>query len=146
MKYPRSLLVLGCLVNVGLWAAEAPPKDVVLIDHAQVDAAFAKGMPLHANSSFKIQAGRRVTGGTAEVHANDTDIFYITEGTATFVTGGTPVEPKTTGPGEVRAPKLEGGTARKLTKGDVIVVPAGTPHWFSDVSGTFLYFVVKVTR
>ena len=146
MKNTLLILALSLAVNVGVRAVEAPPKDVVLIDHVQVDAAFAKGMPLHVNSSFKIQAGRRVTGGTAEVHANDTDIFYITEGTATFVTGGTPVEPKTSGPGEVRAPKLEGGTVRKLTKGDVIVVPAGTPHWFSDVSGTLLYFVVKVTR
>lgn len=146
MKLPVALALLSLGVAVRTLAADAPPTDTVFFDHAKMEAVFAKGGPLLANSSYKVQAGRRVAAGTAEVHASDTDIFYITEGEATFVTGGTPVNPKTTGPGEIRADKLEGGTPRKLTKGDVIVVPAGTPHWFSEVKGTFLYFVVKVTK
>jgi quercetin dioxygenase-like cupin family protein len=143
--FSRAAVMFVCLTTL-VTAAEAPPTDVVVVDHAKVDAAFAKGMPMLVNSSYKIQAGRRVTGGNVEVHANDTDIFYVTEGEATFVTGGTPVDPKTTGPGEVRAEKITGGTTRKLVKGDVIVVPAGVPHWFTEVKGTFLYFVVKVTK
>ena len=61
-----------------------------------------------------------------EVHANDTDIFYVTEGDATVVTGGTPVDAKTTGAGEVRAEKITGGVTRRLTKGDVVVISART--------------------
>ncbi len=146
MKLPALALTLLLSLAAPLVAAEAPPTDTVLIDHTKVAAAFAQGMPMLVNSSYKIQAGRRVAAGTAEVHASDTDIFYVTEGEAIFVTGGKPVNPKTTGPGEVRADKLEGGTARKLVKGDVIVIPAGVPHWFSEVNGTFLYFVIKVTK
>ena len=63
-------------------ASDAPPTDVVLIDHVKVDAAFAKGLPLLANSKYKISAGRRVTAGPVEIHANDTDIFYVLEGSA----------------------------------------------------------------
>lgn len=144
----KSLLLLAvALASVSrLLAADAPPTDVVVLDHAKVDAAFAKGMPLLVNSSYKIQAGRRVTGGNVEVHAHDTDIFYVTEGEATIVTGGTAVEAKTTGTGEMRADKIAGGVKRHLAKGDVIVIPAGVPHWFTDVSGTFLYLVIKVTK
>lgn len=127
-------------------AADAPPTEVVFIDHAQVENGFSKGMVLLANSSYRVQAGRRVTIGQAEVHASDTDIFFVTEGTATIMTGGRPVTPTTTAPGEIRAPKTEGGVARHLVKGDVLIVPAGVPHWFSEVNETFLYFLVKVTK
>lgn len=129
------------------FAADAPPTEVVVINHAQVDAAFAKGVPMLVNSSYKIQAGRRVTApGQVEVHDHDTDIFYVTEGTATLVTGGKTEGSKTSGPGEVRGEKITGGTKRQLSKGDVIVIPAGTPHWFTKVSNPFLYFVIKVTK
>jgi quercetin dioxygenase-like cupin family protein len=128
------------------FAADAPPTEVVVLDHAKMTDAFSKGMPVLVNTSYKIQAGRRVMPGQVEVHASDTDILYITEGTATFTTGGTVVDPKTTGPGEVRADKMTGGVAHHLTKGDVIVIPAGVSHQFTEVSGTFLYLVVKVTK
>jgi quercetin dioxygenase-like cupin family protein len=143
-----SLLALALgLAPVAAMAAEPPPKDVVVLDRAQVDAAFAKGMPMLVNSSYKIQAGRRITApGQVELHEHDTDIFYVTEGTATLVTGGTIEGRKTTAAGEIRGEKITGGTTRKLQKGDVIVIPQGTPHWFTEVSNPFLYLVVKVTK
>jgi mannose-6-phosphate isomerase-like protein (cupin superfamily) len=141
-----ALVVLLSLGAMTLLAADAPPTDVVLLDHSKVDDAFAKGLPLLINSRYKIQTGRRVMPGQAEVHANDTDIFYVTEGSATIVTGGTAVDPKTTGVGEVRAEKVTNGVARHLTKGDVIVIPAGIAHQFTEVSGAFLYFVIKITK
>jgi quercetin dioxygenase-like cupin family protein len=99
------------------------------------------------NTSFKIQPGRRVAGGVVEIHEHDTDILWVTEGTATLIMGGTAVNAKPSGPGEIRAEKIEGGTTRKVTKGDLIVIPPNIPHWFSAVDGEkFLYFVVKVTK
>jgi len=127
-------------------ALDPPPTDVVLIDHTKFEAALAKGGPLLLTSSYKIQAGRRVTNGPAEIHENDTDIFYVLEGSATFVTGGTPVEKKSIGPGEFHAKELTGGVTRHLVKGDIIVIPNGVPHQFTEVTGTFLYHVIKVTK
>jgi mannose-6-phosphate isomerase-like protein (cupin superfamily) len=66
------------------------------------------------------------------------------EGSVTFVTGGKVVEGRSTGPGEIRGASIDGGTARTLGKGDVIIVPKGTPHWFKEVGGTVNYYVVKV--
>jgi len=137
--------VLG-LSRVAL-AAESPPTDVVLLDRVKVEAAFAKGMPMLVNGSYKIQAGRRVTApGQVEVHEHDTDIFYVLEGTATLVTGGRTEGAKTSAAGEIRGDTISGGTKRSLTKGDVVVIPNGVPHWFTEVSNPFLYFVVKVTK
>lgn len=111
----------------------------------KVSAAFAKGMPLTENGAYKVHASRRTEAGMAEVHVKDTDIIYMLEGTATLVTGGNVVEAKTTAQDEIRGKAISGGETRKITKGDVIIVPAGTPHWFKEVQGPVLYYVVKVS-
>ena len=62
------------------------------------------------------------------------------------MTGGTMVGAKQTAPDERRAAKIEGGQTHHLTKGDVIVVPAGIPHWFKEVPTSVSYYVVKVLK
>ena len=80
----------------------------------------------------------------AEVHTRDADLIYVQDGTATFVTGGTVKDPKNIADDEIRGSSVSGGDTRQIAKGDVIVVPAGTPHWFKQVSDPFSYYVVKV--
>jgi mannose-6-phosphate isomerase-like protein (cupin superfamily) len=143
-------LVLGLILAAPAWAqVAAPPRPapdgVMLIPGADTRAGFATGRPLYEGAAYKIHASRRDGPGGAEIHSRDTDIFYILEGTATLVTGGKAVDPKTTAPDEIRAPRLEGGTSRTLAKGDIVVIPAGVTHWFKDVQGPFLYYTVKVT-
>jgi len=53
---------------------------------------------------------------------------------------------KTTGPNQVRGSDIQGGQAHHLTKGDVISIPAGTPHWFKEVPKSVSYFTVKVIK
>jgi mannose-6-phosphate isomerase-like protein (cupin superfamily) len=117
---------------------------VTYIPADQVTAAFAKGAVLINNGSYQVHASRREKPGEVEVHVKDTDVIYVLEGTTTFVTGGTMVGAKTVAPDEVRGADVQGGETRKLTRGDVIVVPKGTPHWFKEVTGPVLYYVVKV--
>ena len=115
------------------------------IESGRVTAAFAKGGPLLETGAFKVHASRRDSPGVAEVHARDTDIIYVLEGVATLVTGGIALDPKTIGPDEIRGKEIKGGRARRISKGDVIVVPNGVAHWFKHVDGTLIYYVVKVT-
>ncbi len=115
--------------------------------HDDVKAAFAKGAVLFdgaGDRNYMVHASRRDSAGLAEVHAKDTDIIYVLDGTATVVTGGSVVDGKTTAADEVRGKSIANGDQRKLTRGDVIIVPNGTPHWFQDVRGPFTYYVVKV--
>lgn len=119
---------------------------VTYLPRDEVAAAFAKGAPLVEVAAYKIHASRREAPGMAEVHVRDTDIVYVLEGTATLVTGGAVVDGKTTAPDEIRGVSIGGGESRRLAPGDVIVVPNGTPHWFKEVRGPFLYYVVKVTE
>lgn len=111
-----------------------------------VAAAFKKGMPLVENGQYKVHASHRDGPGLAEVHTKDSDIIYVLEGTATLVTGGTVVEGKETEPNEIRGSSIMSGETKRLAKGDVVVVPNGTPHWFKEVAAPFNYYVVKVTE
>ena len=120
-------------------------QSVTIISSNQMAAAFAKGMPLIENPQFKLHASRRDSPGVVEIHSRDTDIFHFLEGSATIVTGGTALEPKTIAPGEIRGTQIQGGEDRKVSKGDVIVIPNGVPHWFKTVDGPLIYYVVKVT-
>lgn len=116
---------------------------VTYIESKKVKAAFAKGAPLLEVEGYKVHASRRDGPGIAEVHTWETDVIYVLEGSATFVTGGTVVDSKTTEPGQIRGPSVTGGESRRIAKGDVIIVPNGVPHWFKEVQEPFLYFVVK---
>jgi len=142
----KSLIPLALFLAVVGFAAISPQSHVIQIDNKTVAASFVKGGPLLATNNFKIQAGRREMPGEVEVHDTDTDIFYVLEGSATFVTGGTVVEPRTISPGETRAKAITGGQSRELNKGDIIVIPTRIPHWFKEVRGPFLYYVVKVSQ
>ncbi len=109
-------------------------------------ASFAKGAVLldGTGRNYMVHTSRRATPGQAEIHTRDTDIIYVVEGSATLVTGGTAVGAKETEPDELRGSAIDGGVTRRIAKGDVITIPAGTPHWFKDVPGPVAYYTVKV--
>jgi mannose-6-phosphate isomerase-like protein (cupin superfamily) len=81
-----------------------------------------------------------------EMHDNTNHVFIIMDGEAEFITGGKMVNPKVTDPGQTRATGVEGGESHHLTKGDVITIPAKTPHQWKDTSktGSVGYFAVNL--
>src|SRR4051794_33432639 len=103
-KNAKTLLVLLTIgLLPALFAGDSPSKTgVIHLPHEKVAAAFEKGGVLIMSNNFKVQTGHRTSPGEVEIHAKDTDIFYILEGSATFVTGGKPVETRISGPGETR--------------------------------------------
>jgi glc operon protein GlcG len=111
---------------------------------ANVTRAFEKGMPLVEIANYKVHASHRDEPGLVEVHTRDTDIIYMLEGSATLVTGGSLLDAKAIETEEIRARESRGGESRVLAKGDIIVIPNGTPHWFKEVKGPINYYVVKV--
>lgn len=93
---------------------------------------------------YTMLAFRKHSGG-GELHQNFADIFFILDGHAAVLTGGQLVDQKTTAPGEIRGKSVEGGSRQELKAGDVVHIPAGTPHQMLLSDGdTVTYFVVKV--
>jgi glc operon protein GlcG len=122
----------------------AKPTGVSFYEKEKVRQSFAKGAVLFDGSDkYMVHTSRRDKTGMAEVHLKDADIIYVQEGAATFVTGGTVVAGKNIAPDEIRGSQISGGETRQISQGDVIIVPAGTPHWFKEVPAPMTYYVVK---
>jgi quercetin dioxygenase-like cupin family protein len=120
---------------------------VMFFAHEEISPAFKQNLMLYdgvPERNYRIAVFHRDKGGEVEIHKKDTDVFYILEGAATFVTGGTMVSGKESAPDEVRGLTMEGGAERKVGKGDVIVVPANVTHWYKEVQEPITYFGVKV--
>ena len=91
-----------------------------------------------------VQHDKNKPAGTAEVHDASDDVYYVLEGTATLTLGGKLDAPSEVQPGEWRGPRIIGGQTFELTKGDLIVVPRGTPHQRSTVGKDFSMILIKI--
>ena len=125
-------------------AGAALGRTVTFIDHGMVQRGFDKGTVLVNSGNYMIHASHREKDGIAEIHTLDADLVYVLDGSATLVTGGSAPDAKVTEPNELRGSAIVGGESRRVVKGDVIVIPAGVPHMFTEVQGPLDYYVVKV--
>ena len=136
-------LVLATILTAAVLLGAAATDKVTYVDHEKV----AKGGALVTASDFNIQILKRTGPGQVEVHDKETDTFYVLEGQATFITGGTMIGGKVTASNQQRGTDIKGGETHHIGKGDVIVVPAGIPHWFKEVpQQPFTYYVVKIIK
>ena len=153
--FKRVVLVLT-LSGLAVWAAdEASFPPAVYKSAAELMATVAKNAetrpeqadaPISNHDHYRVNIVRRASPGTAMAHASGpakgSELHYIIDGAATVVTGGTLVR----APGAAKGPgasKIVGGETRHVTKGDVIVIPAGTPHWYKEVEGSVTYLEVR---
>ena len=120
------------------------PAAVHYISHDKVTEVMSKGGPIVSDPGLVVLAQRR-EAGLVEYHDHTNHVFVMVEGEATLVVGGTMADPKRTAPDQMRAPSLDGGTVYHLSKGDVITIPAKTPHWFKEVpTKTVAYYAVNI--
>lgn len=151
------LLTIALLLAVSLSGAQQPAAKkpaqkaqedgVVYLTAAQLEETANKaGVRAVDRKNYAVIFAKRSTPGEAELHENETDIYYVVEGKATLITGGAIEGSKTTAPGQVRGTAIRGGQTHRLSKGDSVVIPKQTPHWLSAVNGPMKYFVVKVVE
>lgn len=144
--------VLGALMAGA--SAQAAPADhytvgdlTKLLDGLKAKAA-ASGSASDTLASYPghhTMLAYRTKDGGGEVHKQYADVFYIVRGKATLMTEGTLAGAKEESPGELRGPSVDGGKSTLLGPGDVVHIPAGTPHQLLIAKGDeLLYFVVKV--
>ena len=91
-----------------------------------------------------VQHEKDKPAGPAEVHDDSDDVYYVLDGAATLVLGGALDSPREVEPGEWRGARIIGGQTFEVKKGDLIIVPRGTPHQRSTVGKDFSMILIKI--
>lgn len=159
-------LVLGLVFTMGSSAliaqspaAQAPPPklftsavDVTgLIANAKKErkpdqANFAQPIlqlaPYNANLEYRV-AG---INANASVHEREAEMFFVVEGSGTLVTGGKLHDERRTNAENLSGSGIDGGTRRRVSKGDYIMVSENTPHWFGEIDGALVLMSIHLPR
>jgi len=99
--------------------------------------------PVKNADHYRINVVRRTTAQGAIAHPDGTEVHHIVDGSGTLVTGGTVVRSTAAGGRGSAGATIDGGVSRHVAKGDVILIPAGTPHWYKDLDGPITYLEVR---
>jgi mannose-6-phosphate isomerase-like protein (cupin superfamily) len=128
-------------------AAPAPGSPATYVMHRQLadtlKEAIAKPSDpalseIGVNDQYSIHEVHRGKAGPPALHVGWTELHFILNGSATFVTGGKII------PASAGTPSsIEGGVSRHVTKGDAIIVPPNTPHWYQRVDKSMTYLEVR---
>lgn len=111
----------------------------------KAQSSGSSGSTLGDYTSHQLKLSVRTASGGAEAHAHYDDVFVVTQGQATLITGGTIDNPKTGNDGETQGPGIRDGSTQLISAGDVVHIPAGTPHQLKIAKGTlFSTIVVKI--
>jgi mannose-6-phosphate isomerase-like protein (cupin superfamily) len=139
-------------------AAQNPPPPKLFAGSADIAAMIAKAkaerkpdqanfvQPIVRSAPYGANLEYRVAGvnAPASVHERDAEMFYVIEGAGTLVTGGALRDEKRTNAENLTGSAIEGGTSRRLVKGDWVMVPAKTAHWFTQIDGTLVLMSIHL--
>ncbi len=95
--------------------------------------------PIANTDQYRINIVHREKAAGALAHEGNTELHYIIEGTGIIVTGGTIVR----GTGGINSATIQGGETHAVKKGDVILVPSGSAHWYKEVTTPITYLEVR---
>jgi mannose-6-phosphate isomerase-like protein (cupin superfamily) len=156
---PVTLALLFVALVAQRPAAQNPaPAAKVFASSADVTAMIAKAraerkpdqpnfvQPIVGSAPFTANLEHRVAGvaAPASVHETEAEMFYVVEGSGTLVTGGKLRDEKRTNAANLSGSGVDGGTARKIAKGDWVMVPEKTPHWFQQIDGTIVLMSIHL--
>lgn len=108
-------------------------------NQATVTQRILQLAPYNANLEY------RASVGPAAVHDKEAEMFYVIEGSATMVTGGK-LTGETRNGDNASGTGIEDGVTRQIAKGDFIIVPESTPHWFSVIKETLVLMSIHIPR
>lgn len=145
-----AILLAGLSALAGAAAAQAP-EDGVRVSAADLAAMVAKvgasgavNAPVPTGPGATVLIVRREAVGEVEVHDKVNDEFVVQSGHAQVRVGGKVTGARQTAPGEWRGGTVTGGKTYDLGPGDVLWIPAGSPHQVTArKADPFVYLAVK---
>jgi mannose-6-phosphate isomerase-like protein (cupin superfamily) len=153
------ILLLASGIASPLAAQSAPDATKLFTSSADIQALIAKAKnerkngepmvsePILSLVPYKVDLEYRAGVRPPSIHMREAEILYVISGSGTFVMGGKLVNEVKTDPNNPTGTSIEGGTTRSVAKGDYMMVPQGTPHWFNAItSGTMVTMSLHVPR
>ena len=139
-------------------APAAPPEPKLFSSAADVTALIANAkkerkpdqanfvQPILRLAPYNANLEYRVAGvnAPASVHEKEAEMFFVVEGSGTLVTGGKLKEERRTNPENLSGTGIDGGTRKRVTKGDFVMVPEGVPHWFGEIDGALVLMSIHL--
>ena len=129
------VLAVAMVATRALAQTSAPAPEAQVLTPARLKTigdsmapAASRTAQLGKGDGYTYALTQRDSSGGVESHRDWNDVFVVQRGTATIFTGGTLVGAKEASPGEMRGGTIRGGSRRAIGPGDVVIVPAGTPH------------------
>lgn len=162
-----TLVAVGLVVMSSLLAAQQPPAPAAAPSAAALKTFAASGdvaalvtkakaerrpdqalvaQPLLQLAPYNVNIEYRTAVANAAVHEREAELFYVIDGAGTVVTGGTLVAPNRTNADNLTGTGISAGTSRHVAKGDVVLVPENTPHWFSAIEGSLTLMSLHLPR
>lgn len=150
-----AIVVLGVTASAAAWCQQQETK--TYSSAADVKALIAKAKADHKPGQpttietilnlapYQAHLEYRTGVGPAAVHEKEAEMFYVIDGSATLTTGGKLVNEKRNG-ANLTGTGIEGGESKQVAKGDFVIVPQNTPHWFSKINGTIVLMSLHVPR
>ncbi len=157
MRIAPALVVSTALAfaTLGAARAQAPAPDLkTFASSAEIQALLENArkvykpgpgavvQPVVSLAPFKATMEYRRQAGPFLMHPKDGELNYVVAGKAAVTVGGTLVQPKAAGSGNVIGQSIEGGTIKVIQTGDWLIVPAGAPHEFNP-DGEYAMVTIK---
>jgi len=151
-------MCLTLTVAGAVWAQQPAPATKTYSSAADVAALIAKAKAEHKDGQptvveriltlapYSANLEYRTAVGPAAVHEREAEMFYVLDGSATLTTGGKLTNEKRTNAENLTGTGIEGGSNQAVAKGDLVIVPENTPHWFSAIHGTVVLMSLHVPR
>src|SRR5689334_19880465 len=152
------VLLLSAAAAAQQPATQGPPPVKLFAGSADVTAMIAKAkaerkpdqpnfvQPIVQVAPYNANLEYRAAGvnAPASVHEREAEMFYVVEGSGTLVTGGTLRDEKRTNAENLTGSGIEGGSPRRVTKGDWVMVPEKTAHWFTQIDGALVLMSIHL--
>jgi mannose-6-phosphate isomerase-like protein (cupin superfamily) len=146
------------IVAAAAYAQQPAPPTKTFSSAADVAALLAKAKSEHKDGQptvienilrlapYSANLEYRTSVGPAAVHEREAEMFYVLDGSATLVTGGKLANEKRTNAENLTGTGIDGGNSQTVAKGDVVIVPENTPHWFNAINGSIVLMSLHVPR
>ena len=109
-------------------------------DQANFSQPIIQLAPYNANLEYRVGS----VAAPASVHEREAEMFYVVDGAGTLVTGGALHDEKRTNAENLTGSAIDGGSPRRVAKGDWVMVPEKTPHWFTQIDGTLVLMSIHL--